>query len=171
MTIQDTQTPSYQALTVEPVSLPGALMLQTGDIPWTRFPDNAGGEFKLLNVDIGSGGWTTLMRFPDGVEIPMHLHMGAVEIYTIRGTWSYQEGTLTAGGYAYEPSGVLHEPDSESEVELFIVNRGGNLYFDEDGRFTRWVDAHMLYTLAKANGAAEHLKHLDHLLVERPFPA
>jgi hypothetical protein len=101
----------------------------------------------------------------------MHLHMGAVEIYTVRGTWSYQEGTLTAGGYAYEPSGVLHEPDSETEVELFIVNRGGNLYFDDDGRFTRWVDAHMLYTLAKANGAAGHLKHLDHLLVDRPFPA
>lgn len=161
----------YQALTVKAASLPGALMLRTSDIPWTAYPDGGPGEFKLLNIDVGSGGWTTLNRFPDGARIPMHLHLGAVEIYTIAGTWSYQEGRLTAGGYAYEPSGVLHEPDSESEVELFIVNHGGNLYFDGEGRFRKWVDAHMLYTAAKANGAVDHLRHLDHLLVDRPYPA
>ncbi|HEX3591560.1 MAG TPA: 2,4'-dihydroxyacetophenone dioxygenase family protein [Pseudonocardiaceae bacterium] len=160
----------YQALTVKATSLPGALMEQGDDIPWTPFPDGTGADFKLLNVDIGSGGWTTIMRFPQGVEIPMHLHLGAVEIYTIRGSWSYQEGRLTDGGYAYEPSGVIHEPSSETEVELFIVSRGSNLYFDEDGRFTMWLDAHMLYTTAKANNAVHHLRHLDHLIVDRPIP-
>lgn len=160
----------YRSLTVKPASMPGALMLQADQIPWTEFPDGTGARFKLLNVDIGSGGWTTIMWFPDGVQIPMHLHLGAVEVYTIRGTWSYQEGRLTDGGYAYEPSGVLHEPDSESEVELFIVNRGSNLYFDADGNFMTWLDAHMLYTTAKANGAVDHLSHLDHLLVNRSIP-
>lgn len=160
----------YQALTVRATSLPGALMLQADHIPWTPFPDGTGAEFKLLNVDVGSGGWTTIMRFPDGVEIPMHLHLGAVEIYTISGTWSYQEGTITTGGYAYEPSGVIHEPSSESEVLLFIISRGSNLYFDDSGKFTMWLDAHMLYTTAKANNAVSHLKHLDHLIVDRPIP-
>lgn len=161
----------YQKLTARAQPIPGALMLQTHTIPWTPDPDGGPGEFKLLSVDIGSGGWTTLNRFPDDAHIPMHLHMGAVEIYTIRGAWSYQEGELTAGGYAYEPAGVLHEPDAESDVELFIVNRGGNLYFDDEGRFTKWVDAHVLYTTAKANGAVEHLRHLDHLLVSRAYSA
>ena len=162
---------AYQDLTVKAVSMPGAQMLQPGAIPWTDFPDGTGAAFKLLNVDIGSGGWTTIMRFPEGVQIPMHLHLGAVEIYTISGNWSYQEGRLTAGGYAYEPSGVIHEPDSETEVELFIVSRGSNLYFDENGKFLMWLDAHMLYTIAKHNGAVDHLRHLDHLMVERTIPA
>lgn len=164
-------THPYQALTKHSVSMPGALMLQTDTIAWTGFPDGAGGEFKLLNVDIGSGGWTTIMRFPREVEIPMHLHLGGVDIYTIRGDWSYQEGKLGTGGYAYEPSGVVHEPESESVVELFIVTRGSNIYFDAEGNFTVWLDAHMLYTLAKANGAVGHLGHLDHLMVDRPVPA
>lgn len=157
----------YEDLTTKAQAVPGALMLQTEHIPWTPNPDGGPGEFKLLSIDPGSGGWTTLNRFPAGAQVPMHLHMGAVEIYTISGTWSYQEGELHAGGYAYEPSGVLHEPDAESEVELLIVNRGGNLYFDDRGRFVKWVDYHMLYTAAAANGAADHLAHLDHLLVER----
>jgi quercetin dioxygenase-like cupin family protein len=161
---------AYQALTVKATSLPGALMLEPESIPWTDFPDGTGARFRLLSVDPGSGGWTTIMRFPEGVQIPMHLHLGAVEIYTISGTWSYQEGRLTAGGYAYEPSGVIHEPDSESEVELFIVSRGSNLYFDDDGKFLMWLDAHMLYTIAKENGAVDHLRHLEHLIVNRAIP-
>lgn len=163
-------TTPYQNLTDHAISMPGAQMVQPESIPWTPFPDGTGAAFKLLSVDPGSGGWTTIMRFPEGVEIPMHLHLGAVEIYTIRGDWSYQEGKLGTGGYAYEPSGVIHEPESESEVELFIVSRGSNLYFDDEGNFTMWLDAHMLYTMANANGAVDHLKHLDGLLVDRPIP-
>jgi hypothetical protein len=33
-----------------------------------------------------------------------------------------------------------------------------------------WLDAHMLYTIAKQNGAVDHLRHLDHLMVERTIP-
>jgi len=171
MPTTNTGAAGYQILTKSPISMPGAQMLRTETIPWTPFPDGSGGEFKLLNVDLGTGGTTTLMRFPKDTRVPMHLHLGAVEIYTVSGTWSYQEGTLDAGGYAYEPSGVIHEPDSETGVELFIVSRGSNLYFDENGDFTAWLDAHMLYTTAKANGAAEHLRHLDDLIVERPIPS
>jgi hypothetical protein len=29
----------------------------------------------------------------------------------------------------------------------------------------------MLYTIAKRAGAADHLRHLDHLMVERSIPA
>jgi hypothetical protein len=42
---------TYQALTKQAMSMPRALMPLPEHIPWTAFPDGAGGQFKLLNVD------------------------------------------------------------------------------------------------------------------------
>ncbi|MGD9527772.1 2,4'-dihydroxyacetophenone dioxygenase family protein [Pseudonocardia sp.] len=160
----------FRAAGVPAGPLPGAVRVDTEALKWTDFPEG-NARFVLLSIDPTSGGWTGILKFPPGQKIQMHHHAGGVEVYNISGDWSYTEGGMGPGYYMYEPAGVIHEPQIESEVTMFVVVRGSIVYFDDDGNFESFMDAHMLYTLVKNNGAADHLKHFDALMVERPLAA
>jgi anti-sigma factor ChrR (cupin superfamily) len=56
-------------------------------------------------------GATYLLRVGAGEQSVLHKHLGAVEVYTVSGGWRYQEGEMWEGSYAYEPNGVIHEPE------------------------------------------------------------
>lgn len=150
----------------EPTSLPGALMLNPDNIPWTEFPSGQT-EFKLLHINLQTGGSTYLVRNRPGGNLPIHQHLGGVEVYTISGSWSYQEGRVSSGGYSYEPHCVIHKPTTEGDFLLFVIQHGPTIFFSPEGVPDYILDCHRLYTRAKANNAVDHLKHFDHLMVER----
>ncbi|MES2938573.1 MAG: cupin domain-containing protein [Pseudomonadota bacterium] len=146
---------------------PGALMLRTESIPWTDFPSGQT-EFKLLHVNLQTGGSTYLVRNKPGANLPIHQHLGGVEVYTIQGEWSYQEGEVGPGDYSYEPHCVVHKPAGKSDgFLLFVIQHGSTVFFAPDGTPDYILDCHRLYTRAKANNAVGHLKHLAHLMMER----
>ena len=59
--------------------------------------------------------------------------------WIISGKLQVRDGTLNAGDYVYEPSGILHDATTalEDTTYLFICN-GAVLFFDENG-FTRYT--------------------------------
>ncbi|MDV6284515.1 MULTISPECIES: cupin domain-containing protein [Rhodococcus] len=161
----------YKALGIPAGTLPGSVLVDTNEMKWTPFPGADAGEFLLLSLDPANGGWTGIVRFPPGIRIQMHLHAGGVDVYNLSGHWTYDGGDMKPGSYFYEPAGIIHEPDIEDDVTMFVVVRGISMYFGDDGHVSSWLDSHMLYTLCKANGAAEHLKHYDGLMTERALPS
>ena len=66
-----------------------------------------------------------------------------------------RDGTLNAGDYVYEPSGVLHDATTalEDTIYLFIAT-GPVLFFDENGftRYTNWE------VMEKLRASAEPVK-------------
>jgi anti-sigma factor ChrR (cupin superfamily) len=146
--------PAASKIQVE--SRPGARMVDTDQIPWTEFPF-PGVRFKLLNIDDHNDALTMILYVDAGIQTPIHKHLGAVEVYTISGRWRYQEGEIGPGGYAYEPNGVIHEPESETDLEMFIVAHGPVMNYDEEGNIVGIVDNDVLYDLARANNAIGHL--------------
>jgi anti-sigma factor ChrR (cupin superfamily) len=144
------------ATKVQVESRPGGRMVDTATIPWTEFPF-PGTRFKLLNINDHNDALTMILRVDRGVQTPIHKHLGAVEVYTIEGNWSYQEGEVGAGGYSYEPNGVIHQPASDTDLEMFIVAHGPVLNLTDDGDIAGIIDNDVLYDLAKANNAIGHL--------------
>lgn len=150
-------TTTTTASKVQVESRPGALMINTEKLPWAPMPLE-GAEFKLLRVNEQCGGMTLLIRFAAGVTAPIHKHFGGAEVYTIKGHWSYQEGAVGPGDYAYEPGGVVHEPAAENEeVLLFVVAYGPIGMYGEDGAIAGVLDMDAMTAVweqAKAAAAA-----------------
>ena len=52
-----------------------------------------------------------------------------------------RDGTLSAGDYVYEPSGVLHDATTALEDSVYLfIGLGPVLYFNDDGftGYTNW---------------------------------
>jgi anti-sigma factor ChrR (cupin superfamily) len=154
--------------TYVPKPAPGAIIVHSDDIAWTSFP-MPGTDFKLLHLDEPNAGATYLLRVGAGEQSVLHKHLGAVEVYTVSGGWRYQEGEMWEGSYAYEPNGVIHEPEQTKDepLILFIVQRGPIQVLAPDGEtHLGLIDNELLYSLAKANGATAHLDRSDEAILD-----
>src|SRR5216110_2085822 len=84
---------------------------------------------------------------------PQHKHLAGAHVYILSGKLQVRDGTLNAGDYVYEPSGVLHDETKavEDTTYLFISN-GPVLFFDENGftRYTNWEVMEKLRASAEA---------------------
>ena len=76
----------------------------------------------------------------DGTVEGPHKHLAGAHAYVISGQLQVRDGTLDAGDYVYEPSGILHDATTalEDTTYLFICN-GAVLFFDENS-FTRYLN-------------------------------
>ncbi|MBV9965953.1 MAG: cupin domain-containing protein, partial [Alphaproteobacteria bacterium] len=87
---------------------------------------------------------------------PPHKHLAGAHVYILSGKLQVRDGTLNAGDYVYEPSGVLHDEMKaiEDTTYLFISN-GPVLFFDENGftRYTNWEVMEKLRAQAEASHA------------------
>ena len=88
-----------------------------------------------------------------GYAAPPHKHLAGAHVYILSGKLQVRDGTLNAGDYVYEPSGVLHDETKavEDTTYLFISN-GPVLFFDENGftRYTNWEVMERLRAQAEA---------------------
>ncbi|MFJ9179309.1 2,4'-dihydroxyacetophenone dioxygenase family protein [Streptomyces sp. NPDC102360] len=147
------------------VALPQGELLTVNDkdLPLIKDALGPGVHFKPLRLDLENGEWVVLATFAPGASIPMHYHTGAVDAWTMSGSWNYIEypdQPQTAGSYLYEPGASVHTlttpaSNTEDTVVLFRIS-GANVNFNEDGTFHSVLDAalvrHLTDTLSEAQG-------------------
>lgn len=127
------------------------LTVNANDNPLIRDALGEGVHFKPLRLDLENGEWVVLATFAPGARIPLHYHTGAVDAWTMSGSWHYYEypdQPQTAGSYLYEPGSSVHTlvcPDTNTEdtVVLFRVS-GANVNFSDDGQFHSILDAALI---------------------------
>jgi hypothetical protein len=142
------------------------LTVNTNDMPLIRDALGEGVHFKPLRLDLELGEWVLLATFSPGIELPLHYHTGAVDAWTISGSWHYLEypdQRQTAGSYLYEPGASVHTlkvPDDNTEDTVVLYRIcGANINFNPDGTFHSILDAaliaHLTSTLGEAQGHGE----------------
>lgn len=95
-------------------------------------------------LDAENGLWVLFVRFDAGTLLPRHFHTGTVHFYTTAGSWAYVEypdDVQTPGSYLYEPGGSIHTFKTDEGTEGFMVVKGANINFNEDGSFLNIMDA------------------------------
>jgi quercetin dioxygenase-like cupin family protein len=112
--------------------------LARADAPWIERSPAA--KMKVLWVGRETGTFALLIHWKKGYVAPPHKHLAGAHVYIISGRLQVRNGTLGAGDYVYEPSGVLHDATTalEDTTYLFICN-GAILFFDENG-FTQYAN-------------------------------
>ena len=131
-------------------TIPAALHVATADVPWVDdWLGVAGIRMKVLLADVEGGVFVVRVGFAPGMQLPKHLHTGAVHAYTFAGEWSYLEYLDSppnrAGSYLYEPPGSIHtlkvaDHNTEETDALFVVH-GAMVLYDDDGAVIDVIDA------------------------------
>jgi hypothetical protein len=72
--------------------------------------------------------------------MPPHKHLAGAHACVISGKLQVRNGTLNAGDYVYEPSGILHDATTALEDTSYLsICNGAVLFFDENS-FTRYLN-------------------------------
>lgn len=131
-------------------TVPVALSVDDEDVPWAEtWLGIPGIGMKVLVADVEGGFFVVRVRFAPGVQLPTHLHTGAVHAYTFSGEWSYLEypdsPPSRAGSYLYEPPGSTHtlkvaDANTEDTEALFVVG-GAMVLYDDEGAVMDVIDA------------------------------
>ncbi|MBN7799069.1 cupin domain-containing protein [Parahaliea mediterranea] len=135
-------------------------------IPWTEWV-MPGTYFKLLTVREHSGGFSMLLKVDPNTEAPPHHHIGNAEAFILEGEFGYGEDDR--GGvwtHSLEPGGAIHVADSPTGVIMFAVGDGPIVGYNDDGSVGAVVDCRLMYELAKANNAADHIEFSHHFSME-----
>jgi anti-sigma factor ChrR (cupin superfamily) len=142
---------------VRPTNRSRPAFFDPATLPWRPWV-MAGTDYKLLNIDKKTGGFTILLKVDPGTEAPAHGHLGAVEGYVVDGEFGYgTEDRGGAGSYFYEEAGIIHEPTSPRGTIMFAIANGPLTGFNDDGSVAIIVDAKFMYELAASHGVANHL--------------
>lgn len=146
------------------------LTLNVADVPVMKNALGAGIHFQPLLADPEAGVSAVIGIFSPGIVVSSHLHTGAVHGYTLKGSWFYKEypdQIQTPGSYLYEPAASMHtfcvpETNTEDTVVFFIVF-GGNIHFDEHGKFVSILDAVTIQNLIAQCSQAQGLEAVQYL--------
>ncbi|WP_116810167.1 2,4'-dihydroxyacetophenone dioxygenase family protein [Steroidobacter cummioxidans] len=131
-------------------------------LPWADWV-MPGTWFKLLNVNALTGGFSMLLKVSPDNAAAVHGHLGAVEGILLEGGFSYGEDRGRAGHYVYEGAGIRHEPTTHPDgMIMFAVVHGPLAGYHDDGAVAAVVDARLMYELAVAAGAADHIERPSH---------
>jgi len=146
-----TATAAHRSAFFNPSSLPWADWVMPGT--W----------FKLLNINPVNGGFSMLLKVSASNEAPIHGHFGAVEGFLLEGGFSYDEDRGRVGDYVYEGAGIRHVPHTHDDgMVMFAVVHGPLGGFHDDGSVAAVVDAKLMYDLAVAANAADHIEKPSH---------
>lgn len=131
-------------------TIPAALHVGTDDVPWVDdWLGVAGIRMKVLLADVEGGVFVVRVGFAPGMQLPKHLHTGAVHAYTFAGEWAYLEYPDSppnrAGSYLYEPPGSTHTlkvaDDITEETDALFVVHGAMVLYDEANAVIDVIDA------------------------------
>ncbi|KQX26037.1 MULTISPECIES: cupin domain-containing protein [unclassified Sphingomonas] len=128
-----------------------------GQLPWLDWvmPET---WFKLLNVNPLTGGFTLLLKVGPSNEAPVHGHIGGVEGILLEGGFGYGEDRGRAGWYVREAGGINHIPDTDPDgMVMFATVNGPLVGYHADGSVAAIVDGKLMYEMAEAGGAADHI--------------
>lgn len=122
-------------------------------IPWVM----EGTHFKLLAVDVRSGGFTGILKVDPGNDAPPHYHVGNVEGIVLEGEFGYDDDRGSVGHYICEHGGVLHRPDSPKGTVMFVITHGPLVGYNPDGSIAIVLDAKAMLEIARKHGQADHI--------------
>lgn len=115
--------------------------------------------FKLLNVNHFTGGFTLLLKVGPNNLAPVHGHLGNVEGIILQGGFGYGADRGRPGWYIREPGGINHIPDTDGDGVIMFAMVGAPLVgYNPDGSVAAVVDAKMMYQMAAAGNAADHIE-------------
>jgi len=128
--------------------------LVTADARWIETSPTS--KMKVLWVGQETGTFALLIHWNKGHVAAPHKHLAGAHAYVISGKLQVRNGTLNAGDYVYEPSGILHDSTTalEDTTYLFICN-GAVLFFDENS-FTRYLNWEVVEKLRAGSVTAPH---------------
>lgn len=137
-------------------------ILRAAELPWLPVPGMGGSRVKLLRVDPEAGDVVMQVQLPAGAVFPRHVHRCRALIWTLSGTWEYEEGRMPAGSLTVEPIGLDHEAASVEDCELLVFMHS------DDGRFMsaflqdRQLELDMAFfrKAAAVQGAAARIKRV-----------
>ncbi len=100
---------------VKPGDIP-ATIITPEDRQWHSLEADGypGVEFKVLNIDELRHSVHFLARMAPGSEFPIHKHMGNAFVYTVEGSWDYEEGHMPEGSFIIEQQGSVHTPSTKT---------------------------------------------------------
>jgi quercetin dioxygenase-like cupin family protein len=124
-------------------------------------PIREGVWFRPLLFDVGSGGWSSVLRIAPGKQLACHYHTQPVYGITLEGSWRYLEHDWIAneGTFIFEPPGEMHTlvAHEMSGMMTFFVTRGSLIYTDAAGRQSGYEDVFTRLALARTHWAAQGL--------------
>lgn len=126
-------------------------------LPWTPWV-MPGTHYKLMTVDVRSGGFTMFLKVDPGTVAPVHGHVGAVEGVILEGGFAYDDDAGRAGHYICEHGASVHRPTSPEGCVMFAVLHGPLVGYGEDGAVAGIVDAKAMLDMARAAGVADHIR-------------
>ncbi len=146
-----------EATTVKAVKPNESVFFNIDSIEWLPWVME-GTWFKLLNVDMKTGGYSMILKVDPDNEAPVHGHVGAVEGIILEGEFGYDDDRGSGMYYVWEPAGAIHQPDSPRGFTMFAVMHGPLMGYNDDGSIAAVVDGKMMYQMALDGGCAAHLK-------------
>ncbi|MEO0939076.1 MAG: 2,4'-dihydroxyacetophenone dioxygenase family protein [Pseudomonadota bacterium] len=126
-------------------------------LPWTPWIME-GTQYRLMTVDVRSGGFTMFLKVDPGTVAPAHGHVGAVEGVILEGGFAYDDDAGGVGDYICEHAAAVHQPVSPDGCIMFVVIHGPLVGYNDDGTIAAVVDAKMMYDMASAAGVADHIR-------------
>lgn len=134
-----------------------AAFIDPETIPWTPWVI-PGTHYRLMTVDVRSGGFTLFLKVDPGTEAPPHGHVGAVEGVILEGGFAYEDDAGTKGAYICEQAAAIHQPVSPDGCLMFAVLHGPLVGYNDDGSVAGIIDAKAMYEMASAAGVANHIR-------------
>jgi quercetin dioxygenase-like cupin family protein len=112
--------------------------LVRADAPWIETSPTS--RTKVLWVGRETGTFALLIHWKKGHVAQPHKHLAGAHAYVISGKLQVRNGTLGAGDYIYEPSGILHDATTALEDTTYLFIRNGAVLFFDDNSFTRYLN-------------------------------
>lgn len=113
--------------------------------------------FKLLQVDMKTGGFTALIKVGANNIAPVHHHVGAIEGYVLDGEFGYDDDRGAAGAYVWEETGAIHMPTTTKGFTMFMIAHGPLAGYNPDGSLAGIFDGEAMLRMARAGAAADHI--------------
>jgi 2,4'-dihydroxyacetophenone dioxygenase len=154
--MSSSQLKKSDQMTVKTVKPRQSVFLDTNKLKWLPWVIE-GTWFKLLKVDMKTGGYSFLLKVDPENDAPVHGHIGAVEGIIIDGEFGYDEDRGPVMNYVWEPAGAIHQPDSPGGFTMFAVMHGPLVGYNDDGSIAAVVDGKMMYQMAKDGGEYKHV--------------
>ncbi len=100
------------------------VVVDTKTMSWSPSPSGTVWRKRLHRVGpTESGQVTSLVRYTQGSQFPLHDHPHGEEILVLEGIFSDQQGDWPAGTYLLNPEGFRHAPYSRDGCLLFVKLR------------------------------------------------
>jgi anti-sigma factor ChrR (cupin superfamily) len=97
-----------------------APIIRAEDRQWHPLGDEYPGIDKVLNVDEQRHTVHSMARMAPGSSFPLHQHTGNAYVYTVKGSWDYEEGHMPEGSFVMEHKDSVHTPITKDGCILMV---------------------------------------------------